>query len=257
MPLFVSSGADAELSESALGLLEIRAASIRGLQHRSAGTERQDAFSVTWDEDSQTLLVLVADGVGSLPDSRLASTRATELGQKLWREGFRDLPELVREINASVVDLARESATKSMATTLTALTIGVCEAGGFDLARCSIGDSPIWILQNSEWTLWSPDGDVDESFSAPITAIPFAEAAVNVQSQLISHGAVFVMTDGVGTPLQLSPDVRLSLAAWWESPPNLFEFGSQVSFARRSFIDDRTVVGVWLGGSGRIPEPTA
>ena len=35
------------------------------------------------------------------------------------------------------------------------------------------------------------------------------------------------------------------LAQMWKTPPDMLSFGGQVGFARRSFDDDRTVVGVW------------
>jgi len=54
------------------------------------------------------------------------------------------------------------------------------------------------------------------------------------------------MTDGVGVPLELAAEVRDTLAQWWASPPDVFTFARQVGFARKTHMDDRTVVGIWF-----------
>jgi hypothetical protein len=36
-----------------------------------------------------------------------------------------------------------------------------------------------------------------------------------------------------------------ALAAWWRRPPDPFTFGAQVGFARKTHLDDRTVIGLW------------
>jgi hypothetical protein len=53
------------------------------------------------------------------------------------------------------------------------------------------------------------------------------------------------MSDGVGNPLRWSEDVQNALADWWREPPDPFRFAGQVSFARQTHLDDRTVVGIW------------
>jgi hypothetical protein len=53
------------------------------------------------------------------------------------------------------------------------------------------------------------------------------------------------MTDGVGQPLADIPEVQEALARRWATRPTVFEFASQVSFARKTHMDDRTVVGIW------------
>jgi hypothetical protein len=57
------------------------------------------------------------------------------------------------------------------------------------------------------------------------------------------------MTDGVGNPLAWSAEVRDTLARWWTRPPDPLGFAAQVGFARKSHIDDRTVVGIWPDGT--------
>ena len=61
----------------------------------------------------------------------------------------------------------------------------------------------------------------------------------------VGPGALFVMTDGVANPLKWSSDVQEALAGWWTQPPDPFTFAAQVAFARKSHMDDRTVIGIW------------
>ena len=61
----------------------------------------------------------------------------------------------------------------------------------------------------------------------------------------IRGGALFAMSDGVGNPLAWSTEVRATLAQWWSRPPDPLSFAAQVGFARKSHVDDRTVVGIW------------
>ena len=79
----------------------------------------------------------------------------------------------------------------------------------------------------------------------PVRALPASAPRLHQVDTVLDEGALFVMTDGVDVPLRGTPEVRASLAAWWAQPPTVFDFGSQVGFARKSHLDDRTVVGVW------------
>jgi hypothetical protein len=80
-----------------------------------------------------------------------------------------------------------------------------------------------------------------------VRALPHREPRFRIREIAAERGALFVLTDGVGVPLESAGDVRRNLAQWWASPPDVFTFGSQVSFARKAHLDDRTAVGVWLG----------
>jgi hypothetical protein len=112
-----------------------------------------------------------------------------------------------------------------------------------------VGDSPLWhVSAGGEWTRCSaPDGTGDdEAFhttsSAALPAPNLAVAQVNLDQR---DGALFLMSDGVGNPLAWVDDVRNALAQWWAAPPDIFDFGRQVGFARQTHMDDRTVVGLW------------
>ena len=89
--------------------------------------------------------------------------------------------------------------------------------------------------------------DDDTPLSSGTAALP--AQTINLIATTVEFGsdtALFLMTDGVADPLGAgSGEVGRVLGQWWAQPPNEFEFGAQAAFARRSFDDDRTVVGVW------------
>ena len=83
----------------------------------------------------------------------------------------------------------------------------------------------------------------DENQSVVIGSSGFV-AAINA----VYHNRarpIFLMTDGVGDPLGRGDGpVGRFLATEWAEPPDMLSFAGQVAFARRSYDDDRTVVGV-------------
>ena len=78
---------DIILMPASTARIELRAASVRGLQHRAAGEPRQDAFALQAGGDDE-LIAVVCDGVGSLPRSHeAAALAATWLAERGWRQG--------------------------------------------------------------------------------------------------------------------------------------------------------------------------
>ncbi len=86
---------DVAASSAALPGMRIRAASVRGIQHKAQHTARQDAFALAQRGGRQAIAV-VCDGVGSLDRSDYAaamvSQRLAELSMSgmAWRAGVRD-----------------------------------------------------------------------------------------------------------------------------------------------------------------------
>lgn len=245
---------DHALSEYSTSELEIRAASIRGLMHRYRGQPRQDAFSVAYDRASETTVVVVCDGVGSMRRSHEAAAFVVDrLPSHYW--AHRDWTAAVKAVNAElqeVVDRLRadldpaEWDTNRMATTVVAAAIAPGPVG-----RCAqivrSDDSTVWTLaSDGMWTAVSAETDVDAAVhTGSVRALPAASPRLHHLEIAFDDGALFLMTDGVGDPLEGAAEVREILATWWSSPPPIFDFGSQVGFARKSHMDDRTVVGVW------------
>ncbi|WP_181127906.1 MULTISPECIES: protein phosphatase 2C domain-containing protein [unclassified Rathayibacter] len=261
-PLGASAGPEIELAEHDLRGFAVRAASIRGLSHRQRGTERQDAFLCSWDEARGVLLVAVADGVGSKKRSREASTSAVRVAVEAWSRGQIDLKDVVREVNEYLLESVprNEDGYRVGATTLTLAEIPI-ESGGLGNARVAwVGDTPVWTLSGGIWAETTPQDDDADGFAAPISALPATNLEVLSAVAPVASGAIFVMTDGVGNAIRNSSEARASLAEWWAEPPGVYTFGAQVEFARRSFVDDRTVVGVWAERGDQLPvgeRPTA
>lgn len=246
----LTDGADHELSAASFPErgVEVRAGSVRGLLHRYREQPRQDRFSLAYDERSETLLVTVCDGVGSLPRSHEAAAfvarhmPAAYLAHGEW-------PEAILDVNQRLSAYVRESTPDAaMATTF----VGVAVDLGAAEPTASIAwtdDSTVWRLDGPEWTELtvadpSPDGKLH---STSVRALPHDRPRFHTARVPVHGGAIFVMTDGVGVPLAGASEVRDTLAGWWAAPPDEFTFGRQVGFARKSHLDDRTVVGIWFG----------
>lgn len=181
-------------------------------------------------------------------------------------------------------DLARE-VRREMATTLAVavVSVGYSSSGLYgsevDDTRMKVhsawlawmGDTSIWQLSRSghwlgetdEWVhsgsgRWQPASDVKnegaEIASSAVRALPApGQIAVSTaQVGLPPESAILLMTDGVGDPLRDGTGlVGHTLAELWLTAPEPIAFAAQVDFARKTFDDDRTVVGVW----GRGAEP--
>jgi hypothetical protein len=252
--------ADHVLSEYATETLDIRAASIRGLMHRHRGKPRQDAFSVVRDEDSETVVLTVCDGVGSLPRSHEAAALVTARlpGHYLAHRDWAAAVERVNDELRTYADVARAEDGEDdevMATTLVAVSVTPSDQGhAADLAWTD--DSSLWHLSpEGVWTLLTalPTAGPGGLHTGSVRALPASGPRLFQDTLTVEGGALFAMTDGVGVPLEHGPEVQTTLAGWWATPPDVFEFGRQVGFARKSHLDDRTVVGAWTRSAEGAP----
>jgi hypothetical protein len=247
---------DHVLAEYCTAGLEIRAASVRGLLHRHRDHPRQDSFAVAYEPVSDTTVVVVCDGVGSLARSQEAAGFVTErLPAAYWEH--RDWDTAITEVNAELRELSQQAARDNdgspvMATTVVAVAIE--RSGQGHIVRIAQSDdSTAWRLApGGAWSLGVPEPAGAEGVpdSGSVRGLPAAPPRIRHAEISLDDGALFVMTDGVGLPLAVAAEVRDTLAEWWSSPPTIFEFGRQVGFARKSHLDDRTVVGVWV-----VPPP--
>jgi serine/threonine protein phosphatase PrpC len=255
-PTYYPDSTDHELSECAVPGAEIRAASIRGLMHRFKREPRQDRFSVVYDDATATLVIVVCDGVGEFALSQEAAAFVALDAPRAYLM-HRDWHAAVAEVNRRLVDVAEGAAHRTrllapsdhgMATTLAAVAIRFEETRR-TASIAWVGDTSVWLLAKGGWESLNDDGpaaDRDAPDSGRVRALPNADARPTVIERELTDGAVFVTTDGVGNPLRDAKQVREALADWWAAPPDVFTFGRQVGFARKSHLDDRTAVGVWL-----------
>lgn len=244
---------DAAIDAAAVAGLEIRAASVRGLAHRAFGTPRQDAYAVDWQQESRSLVVTVCDGLGgfllSHEAARLVAQRTATLlqrdpdtGEVGWQAAFTTVSEDIGHL-ARFHDAAM--ATTVVCAMITAADDGYCA----DLAW--VGDSAAYLLRDSGWEMVAGSVKTTTADGTPLSSTTAALPAENpdMHTATVDFGpgaALFLMTDGIADPLGGGlGEVGAALASWWSAPPDMFDFAAQAAFARKSFDDDRTVVGVW------------
>jgi hypothetical protein len=184
----------------------------------------------------------------------VASGQSSSTGQPalvhMARRGI-PWPDAFVSANTELAKVAAEAEATSfglMATT--AVAVSVSWSAGMWLGEVAwVGDSPLWHLgDNGVWrsiTLATAGDDEQDFHSSGVRAMPSADGSCSWCSFRIRGGALFAMTDGVGNPLAWSAEVRAALGEWWASPPDALTFAAQVGFAKKSHVDDRTVVGIW------------
>jgi len=168
-----------------------------------------------------------------------------------WPEVFARVNEEIRAAAEEAVRAGGEDdPAAGMATT--AVAVRLCREGSDWVGEVAwIGDSSLWYLDaDSHWTLvteppWDDEGDDEYSWTR-VRPFPSADGLCTFRDFRLTGGALFLMSDGVANPLRWSDDVQTALADWWVIPPDPFTFAAQVGFARRTHIDDRTAVGMWL-----------
>jgi hypothetical protein len=240
---------DIAVSAATLPGIRITAASIRGVQHRAEHTVRQDAFALAHAGGTHAIAV-VCDGVGSLDRSDYA---AALVSQQLAGYGAagKPWPEAFETINAQLATVVAGWDARGLgAMATTAIAVSVSRQDGCWLGEVAwVGDSPLWHLDDDgTWrsVVSAGDGDGGRAFhSSSVQPMPTPDGACSWCSIRIHGGALFAMSDGVGNPLAWSVEVRTTLARWWARQPDPLTFAAQVGFARKSHIDDRTVVGIW------------
>lgn len=241
---------DIELSAASLPGILIRAASVRGVQHRVRHTVRQDAFALGRFADTVAVAV-VCDGVGSLDRSDYA---AALVSRRLAQHGAAGTPwpDAFAAVNTELAKAVAEfEATGLGAMATTAVAVSASLVDGWWLGEAAwVGDSPLWHLGDDG--AWRPvtlavDSDGQGYHSSGVRPMPTVDGSCSWCSFRCPGGALFAMTDGVGNPLAWGSDVQDALARWWARPPDPLTFAAQVGFARKSHIDDRTVVAIWPG----------
>jgi hypothetical protein len=225
---------------------------VRGLQHRAAFEPRQDAFALRL-AGTDELIAVVCDGVGSLPRSHEAAEFVARRLAHLacagtaWTPAFTTVNDELNLVARACE--ATDGTPLAMATTALALRVK-CDGPGWHGQAAWVGDSSLWHLDaGGSWsrcTAPEPDDQVEGVHCTSSTALPAAPLRVGELELHCDDGALFLMSDGVGNPLAWVDEVRATFAKWWAAPPELFDFGRQVGFARQSHVDDRTAVGLWL-----------
>lgn len=257
---------DTVLDGADLEGLAIRAASLRGDDHRFFATTRQDSMDISRISDGHTeaILVCVADGVGSEPLSHHGSAQACRLLREevqgrakalFAAEATRGLPELCQDIAECLAQRLTEIADylkispQALSTTLVGALI---EAHPIDAALrryvlLGVGDSTALLLRGGGFQHCFPDQHDGMITGTGTNALPTSPGRIAAARGVLSRGEMLMIcTDGMSNPMR-NPQVAAQLAAWWSGGqiPGLPEFGWQVSFRAKSYGDDRTAVCVW------------
>lgn len=270
-PRVAATAADSMIDGGTVNGLTVRAASLRGDDHRWNCDPRQDAFGVhvlspvdrPAAPGEPELLVCVADGVGSQTYSHIGSRLVCEVIAHAVTEQAASLLDPAREaqVKSECVDLMDRLATrleetaaargvpaKSLSTTLVAAVIGG-GPGDRQAAVFGVGDSPSWVLRGGEFYPVLGDADSPEIASTRTDALPSGKNSVVIKfiRGLKPGDMLLLCTDGLGNPMR-DKGVRDQLAAWWGGPnvPGLPQFYWQMSFRAQTYGDDRTAVCVWV-----------
>jgi serine/threonine protein phosphatase PrpC len=254
------------MDQATIANMSVRAVSVRGLLHYSNNVVRQDSYALA--STCSRVVAVVCDGIGdpSLPQSHLAAdlaatslaASALENADDLSRwdssilDGFQIAGKLLEEA---------ENDNGPMATTAVVM-VGELVSGEWNVQVAWVGDSSCWHLgEDGTWRDLTAGhegpGNSSEFQSTSTDALPRHHAATRTQHVRLHGGALLVMSDGVGKPLQRSEAVRSALGPLWTTTPDLLAFADQVNFARRGFIDDRTVIGIWPRLENSASKPSA
>jgi serine/threonine protein phosphatase PrpC len=246
------------------GRFTVRAASVRGYQHRHDGKPRQDDFAVACHPGSGAVVTAVADGVSSVDLAHVGATLACRnLVDQLLRQldedpsAAPDWAELMRCAGWALVEFAAAQpeaapeetaaarAERLLATTLVAAVVRP-RSGGAVAEVAGVGDSAAWLLRAGAWTalLGEQDGEI---LTPAVAALPRVPAEVPASSVELDHGDVLLLgTDGIGGALgDGSGLVGAAFAAGLAAPPAPLDLAHLLDFSRETFDDDRTLVAVW------------
>jgi hypothetical protein len=251
---------------------EVRACSTRGYSHRYSGAPRQDAYCVAYNED--WLVVAVADGVSQGVQSHVAAETAARAACKLVLDQAESLASLdwaalCGRLSRRIIDeaayrrivpLPDEASTTeqvmavrgAMSTTLVVAAIRrSADAGGrFDGHLAIIaGDSGAYVIDDDGMRAIA--GGKEANPGSPISSsavdpLPGASSPDVQPLVLNARQGLVLVTDGIGDAVGAGTgEVGEQLARRWCTPPPISAFFEDVNFLRRSYDDDRTVVGVW------------
>lgn len=256
----VQSGIAADAAQ--LGDLEVRAASVIGPGHRcdEPATARQDAYALMRARSGSHLIVAVADGLSSSPNSEIGARvavsaaartlhRALEASQDLERL---EADTLFREVAGEMVGTGRNRALDDH--TLHSLLIvavipAIAQPDGSRLVwTAQVGDVSLWLHGRTGWSQQTGRAKSGLDRNKVDAALPFNPQQVVACFVDVKPGqGVAVMTDGLGDTLSKVANAGPFFAERWARPPHLAGFVSDLCFDAQGQIDDRTAVVVWCG----------
>jgi serine/threonine protein phosphatase PrpC len=244
----------------------IRAASIRGYFHRYNGSPRQDDFAIISRPDKRRLIVAVADGVSSAPQSHIGATTAVRYSSQ-WLDT--SVPEHVEDTNwRSLIEntawaLVQQSSTilsgpdmdagraeTVLATTLVCAVIEQDPSGDLVAHLVGVGDSGAFVFSDDTFRKVQGGKEADSAGLSSSTVIGLPRVPAEIETVTVRVGrddVLLISTDGFGDPFGSGDGEvgRLFASVLRERPPSIIEFAHALDFSRETFDDDRTLVAVW------------
>jgi hypothetical protein len=252
------SGVIADFGSLADGLVALRAASVRGLSHQHDGSPRQDSYAIISTPSS--IVVAVADGVGSAPYSHLGSRVAADTAAAVAATGAGAEAVVVAAI-AAISEQARrlDRDPAALATTLLVLE-----------ADIGVAAEP-WPVRVTEWgdtraSVYLPGSVVDghpdwrrvcpgrDDVAANVRALPLHRVPTTWGSTVWFPGEVLMAaTDGIDSVLDPTNVIGHGLALAWLEQPTMWQFIADVAFESAGARDDRTAVCLFRQGTPTPP----
>jgi Protein phosphatase 2C len=246
--------------------LTVRGVSQRGHLHRYNGAPRQDDFAVHHLPDGR-VIVLVADGVSSAPQSHIGSSTVTkqaaewlhshlaeETANTDWLALLKSTAWALIERAQTLLELDQPNpvlAEQQLATTLVCAVIEPNGAGALRAHVVGAGDSVAWLLSAGHFVEVLAGKTVGPSGIASSAVVGLPRVPTEVTPAVVDIAGtdvLLVATDGIGDPLGSGEGGvgNLFRAVLTQGPvPTLIEFAHAVDFSREAFDDDRTLVAVW------------
>ncbi|MEV4054289.1 protein phosphatase 2C domain-containing protein [Amycolatopsis sp. NPDC049688] len=260
------SSAGIALDAGRAGPYWVSAGSLVGRGHAWAGHTRQDSYALAFSEDGGSVVLAVADGLGSRSRSQLgarhlAAAVAREFVAAERESAVTDDEALLLEaISRAQNELAEVWApaygvpdTRALACTLAVVVLPVDLAGRPVLAA-RIGDSTVFTATDAEPEPFAEvfplgDGPIN-MVSASLPAAGFREDIEIRRLDPAGFSKLVLCTDGVADDVYESPGVRAWLARRWQRPCTERWMLESLGYARAGSQDDRTAVVVWLPDAG-------
>ncbi|MEN6623548.1 MAG: protein phosphatase 2C domain-containing protein, partial [Smithella sp.] len=162
--------------------------------------ENQDYFTILTapcSDSGNTLLAVVADGVGGGKAGRIASKATVETLKDLFLKGVNNyqeyMGEAIERANDIIRDLAHDDACHGMATTCTALIVK-----GNSVIVGHVGDSRAYILRDGEIFRLTEDQTLPRKL--------FKEGLIT-EEELTHHPQGNVLTNAVGSRKNINVDI--------------------------------------------------
>jgi Protein phosphatase 2C len=242
----------------------VRAACVRGDSHRYHGDPRQDELALAHHAKTGSVVVAVADGVGSVAEAEVGATTACRYAirhvlRALHEERTVDWSSLIHEAAWGLVHLARQGgdedttldqAESMYATTLTVALVRPISPSITNVSGVGVGDTALWILCEDKLARLlggKAPTEEDALFSSAVAALPRAPDRVEITDRNVdSKAVILVISDGIGDALgDGSGSVGDLLRSQLRLPPSLLHFARVTDFSRDASVDDRSLVAVW------------